>query len=213
MGDVLEQLLDEIIGDNKPLRAPKKLASKSLRGHGDKLRRGQRRSRPGAATKGVPADINLLCHGRPVLRVKNIHPDLNGEDLSNLFGEVLPVDFVKFDAVDDTVAYVCFQSDNKRSNGVAVAKYDGRKAMGRVITVEVAGALLADRIGGGGRGANGRRSRSREATPADDGAGPTKSRRKRERRSERRRPEAKLAEDLDAELTAYMAAAEPMDED
>lgn len=212
MGDVLEKLLDEIIGENnKPLRPPKKLAGKSLRGQGDKLRRGQARTRSPPVNKGVPHEINRLCHGRPVLRVKNIHPDLNGEDLSNLFGEILPVDFVKFDAVDDTVAYVCFQSDNKRSNGRAVEKYDGRKAMGRVITVEVPGALLMERIGGGA-GGNRPTHRSREATPAG-GDRAKKPRQRRERRERRPRPESKLAEALDDELSAYMAQGEKMETD
>jgi THO complex subunit 4 len=86
-----------------------------------------------------------ISRGRPVLRVKNIHPDLNGEDLSKLFGTVSPVDFVKFDNRDDTMAYVCFQSDNQRSNGESVAKFDGKKAMGNRLVVEVA-TSLADRI-------------------------------------------------------------------
>lgn len=200
MGDVLEKSLDEIIGDDKPARREKKLARKLVRAESSdngKLRsrrRGRGGRERGGRGDGLPRDIQVISHGRQVLRVRNIHPDLNGEDLNNLFGTVQPVDFVKFDNVDDTVAYVCFQDNNARANGEAVARYDGRKAMGRVLTVEVA-LSLADRLGGGRRG---------RAEPKPKQEAKPKPRQERPKKERKPKPEKKTAEDLDKELDSYM---------
>lgn len=122
------------------------------------------------------------------MRIKNVHPELTGQDLSQLYDAVAPVEFVKFDPRNDTVAYVCFEENNARNNSVAIAKYDGRMAMGRKISVELT-TLLADRIV-----APARRGHERGERPA---------------RSERSAKVAgarapKTVDDLDDELSAYM---------
>ena len=61
-----------------------------------------------SSSSSIPKQVSLLANGRPTLRIKNIHPELNGEDLSNLFSSISPVDFVKFDDDNDTI-YICFK--------------------------------------------------------------------------------------------------------
>lgn len=161
----LERSLDEIIGDRKNSARKGRYAGKRSglnSKYSSKYQPGSRKPPPttvsfrrdggdsgshipeGSGSR-LPRDVLDLSRGRPVLRVKNIHPDLNGEDLSKLFGQVSPVDFVKFDNRNDTIAYVCFHNDNQRSNGESVNKFDGKKAMGNRLIVEVA-TSLADRI-------------------------------------------------------------------
>ncbi|KAI5951052.1 hypothetical protein KGF54_004126 [Candida jiufengensis] len=98
-------------------------------------------------SSSIPKDVLQLANGRPTLRLKNIHPELNGEDLNNLFSTISAVDFIKFDDLNDTIAYICFQQDNDRSNQEAIIKYDGKKAMGKILIVEnTTSVSLADRI-------------------------------------------------------------------
>lgn len=149
---ILERSLDDIIGDKK--KQPRKQSGKRVTSNSKYPSKYNTRAPPRnqqsisfRRDSSLPRDVLDLSRGRPVLRVKNIHPDLNGVDLSNLFGTVSPVDFVKFDNKNDTIAYVCFHNDNQRSNGESVNKFDGKKAMGNRLTVEVAGAAsLVDRI-------------------------------------------------------------------
>ncbi|RCK63262.1 RNA annealing protein YRA1 [Candida viswanathii] len=220
MSDILEQSLDDIIGQNKS-RNP----SSSHRRGSSRSRRGASRSRArpshhpyrsgrrdgengdndddlftsraaGHVTSNVPEKVQLLANSRPTLRIKNIHRDLNGEDLSRLFSGVGDVDFVKFDDVDDSVAYVCFQRDCDRSNREAIAKFDGKKAMGKILIVENTSTLF-DRIHPAAR-RDDRRDRERERGPRRErrGAGG--------RATGRTRPAKKTAEDLDKELNEYM---------
>ena len=137
----------------------------------------------------MPREIAALAGQRPLLRIKNVHPELTGQDLSQLYDAVAPVEFVKFDPRNDTVAYVCFEENNARNNSVAIAKYDGRMAMGRKISVELT-TLLADRIvapARRGRERGERNARSERSERKDSGA---------------RAP--KTVDDLDDELSAYM---------
>ncbi|RLV94570.1 hypothetical protein JA1_001663 [Spathaspora sp. JA1] len=168
MSDILEKSLDEIIGEERKKGGfpPRRGGFNNRGGRGGS--RGARtpysrggsqqgkihKQRPNIHGHGhvrklnyssLPRDIASLAGSRPVLRVKNIHPDLNGEDLSKLFGNISPVDFVKFDASNDSNAYVCFHNDNIKNNADAIEKYDGKKAMGKILIVENA-VSLADRI-------------------------------------------------------------------
>lgn len=214
MGDVLEKLLDDIIGDKQAVTRKPKVASKNLRGssNADKLkRRGQASQRRPPHRLLLPREIEELAHGRSVLRVKNIHPDLNGQDLSDLFGAILSVDFVKFDTRNDTIAYVCFQRDDQRSYTDSVQKYDGRKAMGQVLGVEIANGpqavSLADRVG-----------RPQKKVTKLDKAKEQNSRRRGGKKEAKPREEKHkrgpvLADDLDKELNAYMAEREQMQVD
>lgn len=148
------------------------------------------------------------------MRLKNVHSDLDGEDLNNLFLNIAPVDFVKFDPRDETTAYVCFQLNNSENNTRAIQKFDGKKAMGNTLVVENA-TSLAERIaptrqprenfrGGrenvrGGRdsmsGSRGKENVAREG-PRVRAAKKIKARKP--------RPAKKTAEELDMELSAYM---------
>lgn len=120
--------------------------------------------------------------------MKNIHPELNGEDLSNLFSSISPVEFVKFDPKDDAVAYVCFQSNNAHNNSSAISKFDGRKAMGNHLVVENA-TSLADRILAPVKQASERYTK---------GTSPAKKPKRKPK------PQKKSIDDLDEELSAYM---------
>jgi THO complex subunit 4 len=149
----------------------------------------------------VPREIAALAGQRPLLRIKNVHPELTGQDLSQLYDAVAPVEFVKFDPRNDTVAYVCFEENNARNNSVAIAKYDGRMAMGRKISVELT-TLLADRIVAPARRGRERGERAREAPLAARGERNARSERSERKDSGARAP--KTVDDLDDELSAYM---------
>lgn len=194
---ILEKSLDDIIGDkpeaNRPRRRERGPRSGPRRERGGIKKPGKDNRRRGRGSSNgnhsnLPRDIVALAGSRPVLKVKNIHPDLNGEDLSNLFGTISPVDFVKFDNRDDSVAYVCFQRDHARSNREAISKYDGRKAMGETLIVENS-VSLADRI---------------MSNPVNVRKAERTDRAKPKPRERKPKPEKKDASALDAELEAYM---------
>lgn len=157
----------------------------------------------------IPAQILKSAEGRAMLRLKNIHPDLNGMDLSDLFLGIAPVDFVKFDPRDETVAYVCFQLNFNENNTRAIQKFDGKKAMGNTLIVENA-TLLADRIAPvPSRAPRGGRDsfRPRDSGRARETARPRENHRvkaKQHQKERKPRPVQKTAEDLDNELNAYM---------
>lgn len=113
---------------------------------------------------------------------------MNGEDLSNLFDGVAPVEFVKFDPRRDDVAYVCFQFDHNKHNSMAISKFDGRKAMGETLIVESA-TSLADRIIAPSRGPK---------PPRGPGGKPQNPLKK-------QKPQKKSVDTLDEELSAYMS--------
>lgn len=141
-----------------------------------------------------------------MLRLKNVHPELNGEDLNNLFQNIAPVDFVKFDPRDETIAFVCFQHNTVTNNRKAIDAYDGKKAMGNTLVVENA-VSLADRIAP----LASRVSSARER-PSGKGKGVGKPRArepKREKAKPRERKPAPTAEELDAELNNYMNVDQP----
>lgn len=116
---------------------------------------------------------------------------MNGEDLSNLFDGVAPVEFVKFDPRKDDVAYVCFQYDHNKNNSIAISKFDGRKAMGENLVVESA-TSLADRI----VAPRGNTRDPKNATPGGKPQNPLKKKQK---------PQKKSVDTLDEELSAYMS--------
>ncbi|KAG5421245.1 hypothetical protein I9W82_000335 [Candida metapsilosis] len=240
MSNILEKSLDDIIGEKKPERKFTPTSRRGRgRGRGGGGGAGgpssarfhrQHRSPPysrrqpdvyiprgSPAAEGprvsssIPPDVLQMANGRPTLRLKNIHPELNGDDLNKLFSTINDVDFIKFDERNDTIAYICFQRDCERSNLEAIEKYDGKKAMGKILIVENT-ISLADRItlaprpvtrerregghgrerfiGGGGRerGRGGLRGRiSTRGGKPGRGSAPKKS-----------------AEDLDKELSEYM---------
>lgn len=137
-----------------------------------------------------------------MLRLKNVHSDLDGEDLNNLFLNIAPVDFVKFDPRDEAVAYVCFQLNNSENNAKAILKFDGKKAMGNTLIVENA-TSLADRIAPTPRPA----PRAREAPREVSGGREAPRANARKPKARKPRPVKKTAEDLDKELSAYMGTA------
>ncbi|KAK6463811.1 hypothetical protein DFJ63DRAFT_318833 [Scheffersomyces coipomensis] len=220
MSDILEKSLDDIIGENKPSHQRRSQGGSSYRRGGpthayrSKYLSSSRTYRPydrnssrpssaplpGArANSSLSKDIQGLAGNRPVLRVKNIHPDLNGEDLSNLFGNVSPVDFVKFDNRNDDIAYVCFHNDNARSNSEAIDKFNGKKAMGQTLIVENAQSL-AERI---------------KILPVNERIRPASAPKERDtyrgtsrpisrERKVKPKPSKKSLTDLDDELNAYM---------
>lgn len=144
-----------------------------------------------------------------MLRLRNIHPDLNGMDLSKLLSTVAPVDFVKFDPRNETMAYVCFQQNAANNNKIAIQKFDGKKAMGNTLVVENA-TSLADRIA---PTQNQRPRQAREFSKLQPVARPAREQQRvkartkaKVERAKKVRPVQKTAEDLDNELSAYMNA-------
>lgn len=163
----------------------------------------RQRGRP-APRSEIPGQILHSSQGRPMLRLRNVHPELNGEDLSNLFLNVAPVDFVKFDPRDETVAYVCFQLQFAENNAKAILRFGGKKAMGNTLIVENA-TSLADRIAPVGKGPRDT-AHAREAVVAKEAS---RVRARKPKAARKPRPEKKSAEDLDAELSAYMDGLAP----
>lgn len=231
--NILEQSLDDIIGEKQHQR---KFVPSRRRGNPNFRRggggagvssRGNRhhpyRSNPSirrdtdsyiprpavSSSSSIPKQVSLLANGRPTLRIKNIHPELNGEDLSNLFSSISPVDFVKFDDDNDTIAYICFQNDCERSNLEAIAKFDGKKAMGKLLIVENTTSLL-DRIDTRNINhritSNGPLHSSHRSYSHSHPRGTSSGRRPpRERKvGGKTRAAKKTAEDLDKELENYM---------
>lgn len=149
------------------------------------------------------------------MRLKNVHPDLDGEDLNNLFLNIAPVDFVKFDPREETTAYVCFQQNNGDNNARAIQKFDGKLAMGNTLVVENA-TSLADRIAPSrppreSMRENGREGRSEGRGGRDSVRGPKENAAREAPRARAKKPKArkprpaqKTAEELDLELSAYM---------
>ncbi|KAI3402685.2 hypothetical protein KGF56_004566 [Candida oxycetoniae] len=230
MSNILEKSLDDIIGEKGsqrkfiPTRRRGLSSSRRSNNNGHPYRRHPplphrgvadvyipRATSSSSSSSSVPRDVLQMADGRPTLRLKNIHPELNGEDLNKLFSSINDVDFIKFDEENDTVAYICFQNDCERSNRAAIEKYDGKKAMGKILIVENAVNMsLAERItvapsrntdiftrdiGDRGSGTSGRSRRGR-------GRGGLHGR-GRGRGSHRFGPK-KSAEDLDKELNEYM---------
>lgn len=205
----LEQSLDDIIGDQKNnrrrehagrrpalRRQPRPVSVRPFRtAHRQHTNRQFGRPTHGS---GIPNQIYKAAEGRPMLRLRHIHPELNGMDLNDLFVTIAPVDFVKFDPRDEAVAYVCFQEHYSENNARAIAKFDGKKAMGNTLIVENA-TSLADRIAPTPRA----RRDVREEAPRAREAPRAKARAPKARKP---RPAPKTAEDLDKELSAYMEA-------
>lgn len=140
------------------------------------------------------------------MRVKNIHSDLDGNDLLELFLGVAAVDFIKFDPKKDSVAYVCFQERNSENNRIAISKFDGRKAMGKILIVENASSL-ADRIAAprSDRERADRNERNERNERNDGRRGRVNQAQARTRKP---KPQKKTVDDLDQELSAYMAGNE-----
>lgn len=93
------------------------------------------------------------------------------------------------------IAYAAY--NNPDDNVTAVNKFDGRKAVGQVIDVELIKPLVigGSRGGRGGREARGRGGRGGRGGRAERGE---------EDRERRSKPKKTTAEDLDKELEAYM---------
>lgn len=231
MTSILEKSLDDIIGENKlragrgssrgrGSRAPGRTSrepshfpdqhGRSRGGRSNRVAKADfssiRRSSPAASEPhfGLPKEISNLAGRRPALRIRNIHIDLNGDDLLSLFGTISPVDFIKFDTADDSVAYMCFQRDCARSNAEAITKYDGKKAMGKALVVESA-VSLADRIISN-PSTRARESRTPDSRTRERGRERRERKPARERkpREIRERPSKATPDSLDAELDSYM---------
>ncbi|CAK7893635.1 hypothetical protein CAAN1_08S00584 [[Candida] anglica] len=224
---ILEKSLDEIIGEHKSERPSRPSGGQRRNnnrarvnkpgrndgGRGDRRGGAPRARHPRPQGRSIPREILALAAGRPLLRIKNIHEDLTGQDLSQLFDGIAPVEFVKFDPADEDNAYVCFESDNARHNAVAISKFDGKKAMGRDLVVEST-TSLADRIVLPSRSRGDfRGERAPDSHPARRdrrrGNGASRGGREREQgrepREARPKPVKKSVDDLDNELNAYMA--------
>ncbi|SGZ57265.1 CIC11C00000004460 [Sungouiella intermedia] len=142
----------------------------------------------------ITNEIFRDANGRPLLRLKNVHGDLDGEDLNNLFLNIAPVDFVKFDPREETTAYVCFQLNNSENNARAIQKFDGKKAMGNTLIVENA-TSLADRIAPSRPQRDTVRGGRDSRPPRDDSAKEAPRVRARKPKARKPKPVKKTAED------------------
>lgn len=145
--------------------------------------------RPITFGNSIPKSVQRLARNNPILRVKNVHKELNGEDLSKLFEGISPVEFVKFDPANENIAFVCFRFNHSKNNSLAISKFDGRKAMGQTLVVENA-TSLADRI---------------DIPPMQSRNAGVNKRQARQAKKNKGKPKAKSVDDLDQELSAYMS--------
>lgn len=141
------------------------------------------------------------------IMISNLYYGLNEDDLEDLFGKVGPITSVKIQydksGRSEGYAWVTFEQHDHAME--AVGRFDGKKAAGQVITINLARGFgfqgirdFERRLEGSGRGGSstrgrgGRgRGRGRGGRGASDNSGGS------------RRPK-KSAEELDAELDAYM---------
>lgn len=126
--------------------------------------------------------------------------------MSELLSQIGEVKFVKFDPTNSSVAYGCFVDNQLESNHEAINKFNGKKAMGKILIVEDP-RDLKERIGisskpTGPRGFrnSGKYGRGgpRFGSTRGHRGGPRGSVHKKTRKPK------KSAEDLDLELDAYM---------
>lgn len=124
-----------------------------------------------------------MARGEPYLRVSNLHPDLTERDLKDLFGRIGPVKFVKLrfntQGQSTGIAFVGYR--RPRDCSYAIEEFDGRRAAGQIISVENA-VPLAERIFSSAKGRSKKHNKARKA-----------------------KKQPKTAEELDAELSQYMA--------
>lgn len=113
--------------------------------------------------------------------------------MSELLSQIGDVSFVKFDEANKSVAYGCFVDNPEQCNHQAISKFNGKKAMGKILVVEDPRGLK-DRIG------IGRPQGFRNRGPARPSG---RNRGRRDRVKKPKKPK-KSAEDLDKELEAYM---------
>ncbi|GMM34838.1 hypothetical protein DASC09_021630 [Saccharomycopsis crataegensis] len=134
----------------------------------------------------VSPEIIRLANGQPFVKIENLSDALTEHDISDLFSRIGEVNFcrIEFDTRGRSqgVGYVGYVNPSDCAS--AIEQFDGKKAVGNIISV-TNGIPLADRIGLGVGGNRGRGSRRGD----------------RERREPK--PPKPTLEDLDAELDNY----------
>lgn len=158
--------------------------------------------------KKVPSYITEITKD-PVFKIRNIHPELTVEDLSSLFEQIAPVQFIKFDEGKKSVAYGCFETDFQENNAKAIESFNGKKAMGKILIVEDPFApkpSLKDRLGPlpGAKGRNNGRNQRFNDRIRPRGRNDGRGGKRDSYRPSRPKKVAKSVEDLDKELTEYM---------
>ncbi|BFZ63831.1 hypothetical protein YB2330_004963 [Saitoella coloradoensis] len=179
MSDALDRSLDEIIGERRPARGPR-------RGPGPDRSRGGGRSTPYDKPDRAPRNGDSWSHDRydgrdgrgggggertfadrigggerrdrdaPArLRVSNVHYDLTQDDLTQLFARIAPPISVRLtydNAGRSTgIAYVVYESIADARD--AIRQFDGQKAAGQPLAISLDGS--------GAPGGHGFRGRSR----------------------------------------------------
>ncbi|CAH6721285.1 hypothetical protein CLIB1444_05S07690 [[Candida] jaroonii] len=145
----------------------------------------------------IPTDIKESTT-KSIIIIRNIHGDLTEEDITGLFVKISPVEFFKFHPEDRAIGYLVFEDD--KFNYKAIKQFNGKKAMGNTLVVEESNPKpLKERIITNGRGS---RSVGPKGTRSRPKAG--KERGFKGPKPKGRKIEKKTAEQLDAELTAYM---------
>lgn len=187
----MDKSLDEII------------EGKSL---GNEGRRGGRYGRSGSHRSGGGVDKRRSGgHRRPggrgprTLMITNLYYDLNEEDLEGLFSQVGSIDKVKiqYDRSGRSEGYAWVTYRYPEDAFEAIRKFDGKKAAGQTISLTIAPGFfhekshndLGDRLG-----RNNDRRRGGKPPRGGNGSG---------------RRVQKSAEELDAELEAYMTGGTP----
>lgn len=143
--------------------------------------------------------------GPRTVMITNLYYDLNEDDLEGLFSQIGPIDRIKiqYDRSGRSEGYAWVTYRNPEDAFEAIRKFDGKKAAGQTISLTIAPGFfhekrhnsLGDRLGRNDR----RRGGGRQ--PRERGG------------NGRGRRTQKSAEELDAELEAYMTGETPTAEE
>lgn len=193
----MDTALDDIIHDKKPRAKPFN-------------RKGRKDTRIGRVNNSYTNNYNTKIN--TTLRVSNIHPSLNGHDLSTLFSSISPVDYVTFDKNDETTAYIAFIEKSLSICKLAVSKFNNKKAMGLTLSVQI-NSDLKDRITIRKDTGNPKNITGNTSNLASR-VNPKKFQSKRERTPKPKPAPKKNLDTLDEELNAYMnQTSQPADTD
>lgn len=185
----MDKSLDEIIGSSKPAKSTGAPSGVGKRQRPQRSQRGRR----GGATRGQNGSAQK---SQKTVYIRNLSDAISEDDLRDLFRQVGPVVRVEMDRTPegDRTGKAWVLYDFAEDALVAAERFNQRKAAGKTITVK-----RVSRIGDTGGNAPSLQERIGSSIPQG-------SRRNRKNRSSapKPRPEPRNAEDLDAELDAYM---------
>ncbi|CAN6661146.1 hypothetical protein TRVA0_033S00430 [Trichomonascus vanleenenianus] len=192
----MDKSLDEIIAGKV-----------SDRGHGGRVGKRHARGRDRRDRRDRNDSERRKPRGSTIM-ISNLFYSLNENDLEGLFGQVGPTKSIKiqYDRSGRSEGYAWVTFENSDDAHEAIRRFNGKPAAGQPITIVMAHGYFHERFKGNDFSQRLRRPRR----DWDRGSNPPKAREERPKTSKRR---IKTAEELDAELDAYMTGDAPSNTD